>query len=532
MPWELLGIIFRYMNVKRLLNNSKLQICTVVVLIVLYSIRVYMKTIRAMTVPNDYLYVISLVVMIVGGGLTIVTAFLCLNRKWKIFQIYPVIGVILGLLFIFVMPIYTTPDEPFHFDASYNLSNRLMGIDATGNTGMAYRRKCDTEYHTTMFREKVYEQMGKLYHQTTDETLVEAEDISNGDSNFVAYIIPALGITIGRLLRLNFIGTAVLGTVFNVTWFVLWMTYALKKIPFGERVLFTVLLLPIVLQEVSSFSRDNPLIMGAFLVISLTLRWKYSGERIKISEAIVFSYASCILIMVKTSLYAYLILFAVVILFDKKWLQGTTGKFTIGIITGCAIILVVFLLPLHGWERIYGVLQAEHYIEYAKTNSASLAFYISHPSETIRIFANTIRENGKMHLLQLTGHGLGWIEIYNSTKDHIIYIVLAVVAAVRYKEENTKISARTRIGCVAFGIIGIVLCMFAMLVFWNPAGAKFVDGLQGRYYIPAMPLFFLGIGYWRRPTISVDMNLYYPILMSGMGYVIAVNILRYNVLVV
>lgn len=514
---------------KKIILNHKFQMLCIVLLTGIFSLRVYTKTVGAITVANPYLETVSWITMILGIVLVGVVSYLTLVRKKEIHQVYPIVGLVLGIIFILVIPIYGTPDETFHFDAAYNLSNRMLGVEPSQTEGKEYRRKCDTEYHVLLFRKNSYRKFGVQFKGDIDTQLVLATDRSGGDANIAAYVIPALGISLGRLLRLNFPMLSMLGMLFNTMWFVLWMTYALKKIPYGQRILLTVALLPITLQEVNSYSRDNPLLIASILVIVLTLHWHYSEEKIKISEAIIFVVSAYTLVTVKSALYAYMVLFPLVILMKKEWFTGKNKKYALAGLAGIVVLAFLFFVPMHGWDRIYQLLSTESYVEHLKVYGQAPLYYVMHPVELIIILARTVKKAMWGYILQLVGHGLGWLEVYNSDKDHWAYIIPALLVAIRMKGEDIRIDGRTRVFSVLTGVIGIVFCMLAMLVFWNPKNPTTVDGLQGRYFVPVLLPLFLGLGYWKKPVLKINLNQYHPILLAGMGYVIAVNILRYNV---
>lgn len=514
---------------KEKIKDSKVQFAVLSILVLLFAVRGWLKTIALMTSPNPYMQFISIATIVVGTILVIGVSYFMLIKNKKIQQIYPLIGLTLGVLYILVIPTFATPDEAYHYSASYNVSNKILGVGHPSKQGDIYMRKCDTQYRNTSFQNGAYLEFGEMFSQNVDTELVSYKDLSRGDTSIGAYLIPGLGLTLGRLMKLNFPMTAMLGTLFNLLWFVLWMSYALKKIPFGNRILLTIILLPMSLQEISSFSRDNVLIVAATLIVALTLHWKYSGEKTKISEIIIFGCSSYVLITVKSALYAYLILYVVFILARKERFAGKNKKL-LGIACAAIIVLtVVLLFPLHGWTRIYGILNAECYQAVTQTYGHSMWYYITHPAEVIKMIGQTLQVYGDIYILQLTGNGLGWLEVPNSVKSRVIYITLALLAVVRTQEDKVTLRFGTRLFSILFGIGGIFLCFFAMLLFWTPIDSYTIEGIQGRYFLPVLLPIFIGAGYWKKPVIKMNIDKYYPILLSGMGYVIALGVIRYNI---
>ena len=514
--------------IKKLIQNYKLQFVLACIFTTLFMIRSYFKTVGMMTVSNAYVFWISILTILIGTVLLLVVSYAMLRRETKLEQIYPVVGMALGMMFILVIPVMATPDDTYHFSGSYHLSNKIMGIGYPEGEGDIYVRKCDSGYANTSFAAGLYNDFNETFQQDVDTSLVECQDISKGDASFGSYIIPALGITLGRLLHLNFPLMSMLGAFFNLSWFVLWMTYALKKIPVGKRILFTILVLPMTLQQVSSYSRDNPLLASAILIVALTLHWKYSEEKIKISEIIVYLYASYVLITVKSALYAFLVLFVFFVMVNKKWFRGPRKWIAVAGIGLVCVLGLVVALPLHGWDRVYSIFITEYYQAPTGTYGNSAWYYMTHLGDLIQRLGYTFGEYGDDYILQLTGNGLGWLEIPNSLKARVIYITMALLAVVRTKEDTMKLGAQTRVFSVLFGFGGIFLCLFAMLLFWTPANHMVIEGIQGRYFLPLLLPIFIGLGYWKKPVIRLEVYRYYPIVLSGVGYIMALSVIRYN----
>ena len=91
---------------KKIILNHKFQMLCIVLLTGIFSLRVYTKTVGAITVANPYLETVSWITMILGIVLVGVVSYLTLVRKKEIHQVYPIIGVVLGIIFILVIPIY------------------------------------------------------------------------------------------------------------------------------------------------------------------------------------------------------------------------------------------------------------------------------------------------------------------------------------------------------------------------------------------------------------------------------------------
>ena len=106
-------------------------------------------------------YTILVLVIFLGtavmGGLLLQLAG---KKQWSLERIYPLTGLFLGLLYLFVLPPLSAPDEISHYIGAYQLSSYMMGKKAVSDTGAVLVRGTD------WFLEDIH---GK-YGYTKDET--------------------------------------------------------------------------------------------------------------------------------------------------------------------------------------------------------------------------------------------------------------------------------------------------------------------------------------------------------------------------
>ena len=86
------------------------------------------------------------------------------------------------------------------------------------------------------------------------------------------YYLPALGITIGRVLHFGSMLTFLLGRFFNLLLYTALVGLAIKVIPKGKMILFMVAMLPMSLQQAASFSYDAMINATSILVLAFTVK--------------------------------------------------------------------------------------------------------------------------------------------------------------------------------------------------------------------------------------------------------------------
>ena len=515
--------------------KSKLSVIFIVVATSYVFIRGVVAVMAKTTPENWYLRAITIVTLIVGVMGVALVSYLTLRKNWKLTALYPIMAVLLGCLYLVAIPIFSSPDEPYHFNASYNLSNKMLGIkDTDGEEEKSLRRASDVEYQKNFydepltFRSGLYETYQKELLRPVDDTLVLARDRAKGAANIVSYFLPAVALTIGRLLHMNLPMMASLAMVFDMLWFIAWMSYALKKIPFGQKSLFVIALLPVTLQQASSITRDINVILGGIIVLSLSLRWRYSGEQIKKSEIIVFILASIALVTVKGAAYAYLILFLFVLFFDKNWLRGRKKYIWIGVCLTVIALVVVYLFGMHGWDTVYAWLTQPRMRESTMEYGPSVWYYITHPFVLLKLMLATAIDKGPEYIYHLTGQELGWMDITNSRYMKMAYFAVMVLSVVRTQDEREEISSRVRIWGIVFTVAGVLMSLLSMLIYWTAPDAKIIEGVQGRYFLPFLILTFLALGYWKKPVVQWNLKKWLPVFMTILGFNSVITIFVYS----
>jgi len=89
------------------------------------------------------------------------------------------------------------------------------------------------------------------------------------------------------------------------------------------------------------------------------------------------------------------------------------------------------------------------------------------------------------------------------------------------------LTARRSALCLAVFAISVVATLTLGYVGWNQVGAPLVRGVQGRYFIPAMPVLFLALPPWRRELPAAARNALVAVAAAGGTAAVAALLARY-----
>ena len=76
----------------------------------------------------------------------------------------------------------------------------------------------------------------------------------------------------------------------------------------------------------------------------------------------------------------------------------------------------------------------------------------------------------------------------------LFLLIVLVLASMKDPDDQIQISTKRRFWC--FISFAAVFCstLFSMLFMYTPFGSEVILGVQGRYFLPALPLLFLAVG--------------------------------------
>jgi len=122
----------------------------------------------------------------------------------------------------------------------------------------------------------------------------------------------------------------------------------------------------------------------------------------------------------------------------------------------------------------------------------TIGHYIMHPGAFVEVFGSTLGDPGHLFFYRNSLIGvLGWLdtyfpaEFYTAVSSLLVFLVVMTITTRGGREEWWP-----RGILLVLSLVSVFLVFLALLVTWNPVDAKFIEGVQGRYFFP--PLLFFG----------------------------------------
>lgn len=463
-------------------------------------------------------------------------------------NIYLMAALIFGCLYLYVLPPLSAPDEVRHYISAYQISNRLLGKPAAEADGLGAEDKvpvreedwfaedscgdyqpfltekgfwatdADGAEGAKVLGQTLTEETYRLIHEKglfrweepreavsesgeqLKETPVSAEKAAGEEAGTAlsnhrpvvttpcAYIVPALGITLARLLDLNSLCLMYLGRLFNLVFFAISVFFAMRRLPFGKEVMFGVALLPMTIHLSASFSYDVLIMAGVFYFTACCLDLAYRAERVRPSDVFVLA---AIMAAAGPCKMVYAVFMGLCLLIPVRKFGGR-GKWLLAAVcvfgAWCAAMVLVNSQTVASYAT-----ETDNYISWAGEAGFSLTMLFHQPVKTFQMFFNTVIWQAEYWHMTVIGAYLGNVDtVLDVPYLLVIFFTCALLLLAFRKPGEELVLVRGRriwIWCLCLMCAGAV--MLSMLISWTPVSSRIINGVQGRYFLPFLPVLLM-----------------------------------------
>ncbi len=450
------------------------------------------------------------------------------GRQWSLERIYPAAALGLGLMYMFVFPPLSAPDEISHYITAYEVSSHILGQPARRADGRVLVRAQDwiledvygdyeIRYDGVYWArdDEAFERdsasAGVVLGQKLDESTYRViHDIWTGDmpaqesrgtgplvvtsyppvtTTPAAYLPQAIGIAAARLLRLNSLWLAYLGRFCNLLFFTVMTWLALKRLPFGKEVLFGTALLPMTVHLSASFSYDVMILACMFLLTAVCLDLTYARDRVRVRDVVLLAVLAAAAGPCKM-IYAPMLGLCLLIPVKKfggrkKWLASAAA---VAAAYGAAMIMVNGSVVMY-----YAAASAETAVTSGGESGFSLSLLVHRPGLLISLFYNTLVHQLDEFHLSMIGAWLGNLDPVLNVPYLLILFYTAglLLLAFRVPGESIRLTGGRRVWifviCAACGAAALL----SMLIACTPINSQVIEGVQGRYFLPFLPVLLM-----------------------------------------
>ena len=416
----------------------------------------------------------------------ILSMFLLIKRKISVEKVFLYTIPILCIIYIMYIPMFTGHDEQRHWLRAYEISEgHLLTEINEGKVGTILPKSVISGINNLKWSQITYNSVVGELGKKLDSDNREIANMENvAVYSPIQYLPQSIGILIARLFTDKVLIMAYAARLMNAIVCIAILYLAIKKMPFGKNILLLCAYIPIVLEGICTLSADGITISICFLFISYVLNLVSENKKIINKKDIFILTALCIIIALCKIVYLPLI--GLLLIIPKERFKSKKQK----IVVVATIWLIAVICSLT-WLGI-----ANQYLQ-LKTAGSSTTKTIDifrHPIQYLQRVLYTMNSDGQTHLVSLFGGRLTWSSISLITiVPYTIFVMFAFLSATDEKIKN-RLSIFAKVISILI-ILAIVMLVYTSLYLqWTDDGNLKIAGVQGRYYIPFLPLLGLLIG--------------------------------------
>lgn len=402
-----------------------------------------------------------------------------------------------GLVFVFVVPPFQNPDEPMHFYRGYQVAKgHVFSTPDTaglygGDIPLSMRElvvKSEIE-HNYDYEHRFFLNYGELFGYGYGGEKVFEGFPNTAIYSPLAYLPSALahglvGIFDGPLLVALY-----LARILSVLIALIAFMIVLRIIPFGKWIVFSVGLLPMTVASAASISADSMTLSLSMLFIATTFYIAFNKKSVSRWWWGVLFALTISMGLVKQ---AHIALVPLILLIPVLNTRYRNRQFYISMAGAIVGALALFLLWFKKTDQIV--------INFVPSIQPGLqkTYMFQEPFDFLAALLTTYLTNyGNGTFIGLFGN-FGWLTATLPTL-FIIVSALMLYFAVQAREKDevrvdvlpVKQTRLFKLWCVGVFMAVLVMISAALYVYWTPYREKFIMGIQGRYFLPILPLLLI-----------------------------------------
>ncbi len=398
--------------------------------------------------------------------------------------IFEILFGLLGILYFISVPLFRVPDEREHFERAYEISQGYFVSDRESH-GLGGR-----ELPSNIDLGIDYKEANIVL---TVQLLKEGEALATEKSfklfantslySPLTYFPQVVGIWIAHFFTSKVIYLIFSARLFNWLFAFGLISYAVYKTPICKKAFMMVCLFPMTMQEMVSCAPDGT---GIAVVMALAA-FVFYQIYVQTTTFSVVQKAEMVFLAIYISQYKIVYLPFCLLLFLIPYERfGSKKAYRIWAVSLGVLVVGLSLF----WLRISSPYQ-HAFTTYAfeTTGAEQISFVLSHPFRYIGIIVHTLRVQAKAYYDQAVGMSLGYYNVYPDPRPIYLWEWLFPVVAI-LELENESVKIRERLFLVIVSILVTILIFTGLYVQFNKPEAPEIIGVQGRYFLPLLPILF------------------------------------------
>lgn len=458
-------------------NNNKEKTYDIFLIIISEFIICFFTVYTFMSIYK-YLAFIPFIIILM---LVLIKFKFCIN-SWE--KIYIGIGTVVGIMVLLLVPPGHVPDENSHFtrsfvDANYTFKKKdEIKLPETVNS-LFYKFTHDVHSNNQKFSGKTY-----LFDMLNNP---EYCTLSNENAyyentrylSFLPYLPSEIIMFMCKFLKVSILTTFLLSRLMNLCICMVLSYFAVKIIPRYKKIIVLIAMFPIFFQQAMGLNMDYLTNSVSLLLIALVFKYKELNVKLTLKQLVLILILAIALGLCK---FGYFPLLCLIILIPNDKFKNKKVAIMFKLIFIILPLITSFLFNMTAVsETNYG---SEYY---------TLEKIIKNPLNSIKIFLKTLIYRFDLDIFRGHIDGFGW-----STKHHVapvLWTIASIYIIMIFTKDGSlkQLSKQNRIFVLVITVIVFCLIYLICFVGWTRQNTDMINGVQSRYFIPCMPLLYIGI---------------------------------------
>lgn len=465
-------------NILKKISEDKIKILDIV-LFFISTFVIYLSNIYLFMMINKILAIIPALCLIIY----ILIYFKASIKEWK--DIFLCISAVFGVMMIFIITPGNVPDEPSHYTRSYIDSVAFFKADKDSakmplDVGLFF----DKFTHDVHSLEIKYSGKSYITELTKNNNYTEVSSTTPSYENtkylsFLPYLPSTVMCFIGRISKLPVLITFLLCRLINLIICVVLCYYAIKSTPKFKKIFALVATFPIFMQQAIGINMDFLTNSVVFLFIALIFKYRFGDSKILLKDLVLLSVTGIALGLCK---FGYFPILALVFLIPKEKFYNKKIATVFEII----LILIPFIISL-----LVNMTTVNHNSE-NNVDVFTIKEVICNPINSAKICIKTFVYRFAADSFCGLINGFGWSTKYQLEISLWTIGAIYIILLFSDNEDCKDLKLKDRIVMLAVWAF-ICLILYGVAFLWTNINADMVNGLQARYFIPILPLFYIAI---------------------------------------
>ena len=450
-------------------------------------------------------------------------------------RVFLAISLTVGILFVFLTPPIAVVDEENHFFRAYELSQANLFTDRLNNGG-AYGANIPENMAYFVYYNKGKaigvgapsdSSIWKVAKEKPNESITR-EVVYNGSAAYspIGYIPQAVGMFIAGASNMNNEGYLYIGRLLNLIAFIAIVFLSIRIIPVGKYILFSVALIPTTLYQSASLSIDAILVASVLLAIAASVHLLLIK---KVKKRILLALLAS-LIAISLMKYIYMLLIIPILVY---WVFRVDRSERLRSFALVFLLIILPLAALYLWNSsLPGDVLTPASVLDAGTKEISvskqLAFILNNPLAYTSSVINLLffdAVSADVIWRGMIGR-FGWMGgNYFAPLLSMVLGILSLALAMLIDKTRFKKSVHSKsikpgftmsasfMMAAALTALGVITGLY---VAFTSVGSSKILGVQGRYFIPIIPVFLLSLVFLKGSIVKLSNHMSGVALLYGM----------------